>query len=496
MQGLLANFFTRFTNRRKLKRLLAKAKAGDLESKKKLIDAYETGDIVKRDLKQSRKWLISSASAGCADSQFKLYKIYSAIKNETPELREKKMYWLRQAAHQEHPAALKAAVLHINRRFTKNTIQVDEQEKAHWLTEIAHQEYYNSIAPEHELIREEDDYHGYCNLFNRYSDENLPTSDGASQKRITWDSYDEQLLTDAVFIGIPEEAILEAHKNQADFILDRIKEIQLNPNLPVSEEICASNEETVKIITSEHCSDYCLYIQNFDSLFFDELFEEGFREENSFYPYQPGEGSDDICYETHPVISELRAYGVSSVWHMTHYKNIESILEKGLNSKSNLRRGSYTDISDQSVQGLRTRSEPIYRRKIHDYVPTYINIKNPMLYVRKNLRNSLCLIEIDITCIENCDFLITDGNAAASKTNFFNQASEVQLLPWHVLNANYWHDFEDGKRKRCAELLLYPEIKSSFIKVVHFHSSNEVFDKVTNSTTREFDIKISPELFF
>lgn len=168
------------------------------------------------------------------------------------------------------------------------------------------------------------------------------------------------------------------------------------------------------------------------------------------------------------IIKEFNAHGIKSLWHMTHRDNIPTILEKGILCHS----AAYNilqprDISFESVQHWRTRIDPIHRKPLHDYAPTYINIRNPMLFVKKDINRELCLIEISLSVLNESKFIFTDGNAAAKNTQLFNSFFDVNKLPWDVLQAEYWNDFIDGKRKRCAEVLVYPAIKPEFITRIH-----------------------------
>ncbi|MEA3522586.1 MAG: DUF4433 domain-containing protein [Campylobacterota bacterium] len=170
--------------------------------------------------------------------------------------------------------------------------------------------------------------------------------------------------------------------------------------------------------------------------------------------------NDSIEEDFNPIVLSFENKGVNSLWHMTHRDNVVNILRHGILSNTQaINSADPVDISDHGVQRWREAKDPIYGRKIHDYTPTYFNIRNPMLYVRKNIQNELCLIEISLSVLSKKNFLFTDGNAAAINTNFYNSLDDLIHLPWEVLNASYWNDFEDGKRKRCAEVLIYPSIK-------------------------------------
>lgn len=186
-------------------------------------------------------------------------------------------------------------------------------------------------------------------------------------------------------------------------------------------------------------------------------------------------------------------YGVSSLWHMTHKNNIKEILESGILSNTT----AYTtkkpmDISNPGVQKWRDLKDPIYGRKIHDYAPAYINIKNPMLYVKRDIQHELCLIEISLKALLKHDFIFTDGNAAAHNTNFYNTTDNLIKLPWDVLNSSFWNGIPDGKRKRCCEVLVYPLIEPNHIIKIHCYSE----DTLRYLAKFNVPVQISHDLFF
>lgn len=186
----------------------------------------------------------------------------------------------------------------------------------------------------------------------------------------------------------------------------------------------------------------------------------------------PNESSNSTIKEDfNPIIQPFKNKGVCSLWHMTHRNNVVNIMRYGILSNTQaINSADPVDISDHGVQRWREAEDPIYGRKIHDYTPTYFNIRNPMLYVKKNIQDELCLIEISLSALSEENYLFTDGNAAARNTNFYNSLDDLVHLPWEVLNSSYWNDFEDGKRKRCAEVLIYPSIEPKYIKQIHCYS--------------------------
>jgi hypothetical protein len=174
-----------------------------------------------------------------------------------------------------------------------------------------------------------------------------------------------------------------------------------------------------------------------------------------------------------PLAHELEKWGIKSLWHMTHIRNIPSIKRSGLLSHKSpkLKALNPVDISDPEVQRWRTRLDPCFGLALHDYVPFYINPRNPMLYRRKDIQRDICFIEVSLAALEGKDFLVSNGNAASSKTEFYDGIWGLQFLPWEVLRADFWTDFDDGKRKACSEILVPDAVDPKFIKAVHCHSS-------------------------
>lgn len=157
------------------------------------------------------------------------------------------------------------------------------------------------------------------------------------------------------------------------------------------------------------------------------------------------------------------------LYYITHKQNIESILENGILNFYEAKKlnTNHIDISHPEVQNKREKVEEHYSRKIHEYTPLYFNPKNPMSRLRWNdYKNALCFLQVSVSALADGEFLISDGNAASPVTKFYKSLDQLDLLPWDVINAKYWNDLDDGSRKRCAEVLIYPKIKPEHIKSI------------------------------
>lgn len=75
--------------------------------------------------------------------------------------------------------------------------------------------------------------------------------------------------------------------------------------------------------------------------------------------------------------------------HITAIKNLPSIMDAGLHAHSTMEEVVHVDISDRKVQERRKRQDPVFGRPLQDYVPTYVNPRNPMLYLRQDIVDDL-----------------------------------------------------------------------------------------------------------
>ncbi len=164
----------------------------------------------------------------------------------------------------------------------------------------------------------------------------------------------------------------------------------------------------------------------------------------------------------------LDKYKIDYLYHMTDISNLPNILKYGLLSHHDAHSNelNISDISMREVNDKRANKKPIYGLSLHSYVPTYFNPKNTMLYVRRNMQNIIVIIAIDRRAIYQEKSIFTDGNATSRQTKFYNSLIGLNELNWQCIKNEYWGDFEDGRRIKCAETLVYPKINVfNFMKI-------------------------------
>ena len=167
-------------------------------------------------------------------------------------------------------------------------------------------------------------------------------------------------------------------------------------------------------------------------------------------------------------------------YHLTHQKNVDSIMKKGIYSRHDVDSNnniSAIDLSYNSVQERRNYNihDPRTNRKhsLKDFVPFFYRIETPMAYIYFKKQTPICFIRINSIQLDNylqnkiTPFVIySDGNAASRETEFYTSHQEaMQSIDIDFINfkLDSWIEHEDGKRKFSAEILVYPYVPQELI---------------------------------
>ncbi len=190
--------------------------------------------------------------------------------------------------------------------------------------------------------------------------------------------------------------------------------------------------------------------------------------------------------------SILDEHEIDYIYHITHYNNVKNIIKHDLRAHTN----EYVEenIDNEGVNSLREKREPRNNKKIHEYVPFYFNPRNPMLYANKEIQEDIVILAFDRRLILRDRTLFTDGNAASNDTYFFDDIDDLGMLNWEAINAFSWNDYEDGKRTRMAEVLVYNKVKSGLIKKIYCYDQ-ATFDYISDLEP-ECEIDIKRDLYF
>ncbi len=188
----------------------------------------------------------------------------------------------------------------------------------------------------------------------------------------------------------------------------------------------------------------------------------------------------------------LDDYGIEHIYHITHYQNLESILENGLLSHNNDLVNERIDNAE--VNDRRNKTETINYKNLHDYVPFYFNPKNPMLFVNKEIQEDIIILAFNRKLLLKEKTIFTDGNAAVNTTKYFNELDELDELNWGCIKSRYWNDYHDGKREVMAEVLFPKKVSTKHLQKIY------CYDKATQEYAMNLDegidVEVNKKLYF
>ncbi len=167
------------------------------------------------------------------------------------------------------------------------------------------------------------------------------------------------------------------------------------------------------------------------------------------------------------VNSILDNYNIQYLEYLTPISNLASIVEHGILSHNVAHRSSLVeqDISDSDVQRRRSQ-KTVGNLSLHDYANLYFNARNPMLYRRIQVQDSIAILCVNRDYIGRSDVWYSDGNAASEETLFYSSLQDLNQLNWSCIWADYWRGYHDGRRIRCAEILVPFRVPFSEVKHV------------------------------
>lgn len=213
-----------------------------------------------------------------------------------------------------------------------------------------------------------------------------------------------------------------------------------------------------------------------------------------------------------------KSHEIHFVEHMIHQNNLQSVLLNGILSHNEAyQRGLISeDIAMTEVQERRKIKKINVEGKvigIHDFVSFYFNTKNPMLYKRKDIQHKLYIILISADIINSGPTdpkfaIFTDGNAGSNNTKFYYGTAALENIDLDMIFGESWNSDDEetkreNRRRRCAEVLVYPRISVSDIQKIICPNQTLYNTAVSiknepalRSTTSHIKVEIMPGYYF
>lgn len=186
----------------------------------------------------------------------------------------------------------------------------------------------------------------------------------------------------------------------------------------------------------------------------------------------------------------------AQLYYIAALDQLHSLLQYGIRSRNEVRALGlpHCDISNPDVQRYRRNTvvAPL-ARNLHDCVPLYLNPRNPMLYSLRNQAQRLVVLGVDYAVLAK-PHCYADGNAAARDTRFSASAA-VLADSLAALNAEQWTSVADGKRRRCAEVLLAAAVQPHHIRQV-ICADSSVAIRIARQYAGRFSVSGLPDFFW
>ena len=192
-------------------------------------------------------------------------------------------------------------------------------------------------------------------------------------------------------------------------------------------------------------------------------------------------------------------------YYITHIDNLESILKKGILSRSQINKNLLVKLGvSKGIRSIHAEDIIQIRRNkrfkgysLWNYANLYFQVRNPMLYrvILEFRPENIIVLQVNSDVINSDNVGITDGNAASSETHFFEDVNEgLSVLNSEQFQKDYWN--ESDKRKLMAELLVCNHIPKD--KIIGIYTANETVAQRVRQDMKIGGLNIIPDsnMFF
>lgn len=197
------------------------------------------------------------------------------------------------------------------------------------------------------------------------------------------------------------------------------------------------------------------------------------------------------------------------IYHITHIKNLESILQHDClwcDNERNAQNLNSKGIAYQHIKDRRSR-RPVPLGPggmLADYVPFYFAPRSPMLYAIRTGSVAdytggqapvLHLVSsVEAVAAEKLPFVFTNGHAEIAYSNFYEDLKNLEQIDWNVMKAAYWNDTNDDgdrKRRRQAEFLVHRSFPFSLIAGIGVYSAlqAEEVKQILSKNNRQIPVR-------
>lgn len=179
--------------------------------------------------------------------------------------------------------------------------------------------------------------------------------------------------------------------------------------------------------------------------------------------------------------------------------NIPSVVQLGILSYDRAQEHPHKSIALDSVQARRDRVIIPNGQRLHSYANLYFTYLNPMMYKRKDIAETFCILAVDlrVLLIEGC--VLADQNAARDLVKFYTPENGLNNIDFDLVFARSWVDdnpYAQSLKKaiKCAEILIPDSIPYEYI-IGAFAVSHEAREQLQGKGFHK-EIIVNPRAFY
>lgn len=181
-------------------------------------------------------------------------------------------------------------------------------------------------------------------------------------------------------------------------------------------------------------------------------------------------------------------------------QNLPSVLQHGILSHRRAARLQHSSVAKAEVQDMRAKRLVPGGRPIHEYANLYFCARNPMLFLRKDQADSLCVLRVDPGVLDLPNVIVADMNAVSGHARFRTASEGIEILPKEDVFAENWKHPEDQIREwrhkavKCAEVLVPDRVPPKFISGAYV--AGETAATLLRDAAPTLAVTIDAHLFF
>ena len=179
--------------------------------------------------------------------------------------------------------------------------------------------------------------------------------------------------------------------------------------------------------------------------------------------------------------------------------NIPSVMQHGILSHEQASKLPHQDISLSDVQDRRDELK-IGKYNLHQYANLYFCARNPMLFLRLDKKDSLCILQVSKDILKCKGIVISDRNASAyDYVKFYESPNGLHHIDFDLVFAEYWTDtnpYEYWRKKsvKCAEVLVPHCVDVGYIEGAYV--ANDTAKANLQNTGFNKPVTINSNMFF